>query len=402
MINVKKQSVWKRIALSALTLASSFSSIANGNSGTLLNPVSVDNFLKNDYSARVREEHTEDTNTHLNKITFGVAPTSTPYGKGNEIYRSYHVDGEENGKKVDYDSYGFLIPRFKTGNLETSVSIYGEAGDKESVGAESVTNIGKLDIYFVGENSATTDSKREGFGLDYGYQEKLNFGARIDRVETPKGDVTYTSGKFVGNMDNNNQAGIGFKLADNDTVGTSRLAAFFMRYGKGVNLGNRTYTLYDWKNGLEAITFSTIFAQNTNFVEPIHGKAVVGSNQGYFLSSEIIKAPETVVETVPINERSKGGFAFGGAANLTKTPQTNGYKGTTEIDAGYNFGKLGFYVFEKNGVGGVRDSRGLCASYTLPLSRGCCLKIEGSTERFEDACYKTWASMSAFFPLCGK
>jgi len=394
MPKAKKPSFFKKLAIGAVAFASGLAGIASGHSGTLMNPVTFEKFLGTDYTMRSRFEQTEAENTHLTKLTTGIAPTSERYSRGNEFWRSYHFSGEENGKEVDWDSYSLIIPRFKTEDLEHSIHVYGEQGDKESAGFEGITSFGKLDLFYTAEEVFSNDSRRVGAGIEYGYGETWNFGAGVDKVDTPQGDTTYLSGKAVWNINKNHQTGIGARLANND-IGTNRAAAFFMRHGD-VEWGNRTYAYYDWKENYEALTFQTIFAQHPTFGKLIHGNAFVGRNQGYILSPEIIKSPATVIESPPIFERSKKGWSFGAYGSLQRPDEE--WKGYLEADLGYNFGNYGAYVFSKNGIGGVEDSVGVSGIVYL----GKHLKLEASHESYKDGNDRDWVGISAFLPLGGK
>src|SRR4030042_1341136 len=344
----KKQSFWRNLAIGAVAFVSGLAGVVSGaNSGTLVNPVTAENLLKNDYTMRARAEQTETEDTHLTKVTTGVAPTSEKYNRFNEFWRSYHFIGEQNGKDVQWDNFGLIVPKFKTGELEHSINIYGESGDRESIGVEGIASLGKWDLFYVTEDNSTSESKRIGSGIEYGFGETWNFGAGVDRVDTPNGDINYFTGKTIWNIDKNHQTGAGAKLADNE-LGTNRVAAYFMRHGD-VSWGNRTYVLYDWKENkdLETLTFQTIFAENPLFGKLGSGPAFVGRNQGYLLSPEVISSPVTVVESPKINERSKKGLVFGANGCITDTGERKGY---VEGDLGYQFGDFGGYGFYKNGI----------------------------------------------------
>ncbi len=398
MIQPPKQSFWKRIAKGAVLFAAGLTGIVNAESGTLMNPVTSENFATTPFSMRARYEHTDAEDTHLNKVTTGISPTSPRYNRGIEFWRSYHYFGEEKGKQVDWDSFGFITPKVKFGDIESSSNIYAQAGEKKGGGIEQIFGLGKLDWYLNAEQDSTKETNRIGTGFEHNYGGTWNFGAGIDKVETPKGDTTYYSGKAVWNIDKNDQTGAGFKLADDD-LGTNRIAGMFMRYGD-VDWGNRTYALYDWKtdeSDFQAVTWQTIFAQNPTFNKLVHGTAFLGRNQGYLLSSEIMKSPVTVIESPPIFERGKKGFAFGGNGYMSRT-NGNDWEGYAQADFGYNQGKYGgACVFHKFGIGETENSNGVSGIlYLGPF------KLEASHERFDDGQDRTWGSITAVIPLGGK
>lgn len=389
----KKQSLWKTLAVSAVaTLAGIVGSASGTGSGTLSNPVTAENFLKNNYSIRTRIEHTESEDEHLAKATIGIAPVNGNYNRFREIFRSYHFNGEQNGKDIDWDSWGLIIPRFKAGYLENSISIFGESGDKQGIGMEGITSLGKLDLYLNVEDSFSSDSRRLGVGFEHGFGETWNFGAGIDKIDTPNGNTDYWSGKAVWNMDNNHQVGAGLRLANND-VGTNRLGTYFMRHGN-IKWGNRSILIYDWKNGSENIYFKSTLAENPTFSKNGSGPAFVGRNQGYILSPHVINSPVTTIEPPTVVERSKKGLVFKVAGNINTTKKR---KGWISGEAGYQFGNFGIYGSYKNGIGVISDSYGVHGV----LGKGP-VKLEIGRQFFENRKDRNYVSVSLYIPLGGK
>lgn len=389
----KKQSLWKKLIIGTVaTLAGIVGSASGAGSGTLSNPVTFDNFLKNNYSVRTRIEHTESEDEHLTKATTGIAPVDGKYNRFKEIFRSYHFNGEQNGKDIDWDSWGLIIPRFKAGNLENSISVFGESGDKQGIGMEGITSFGDIDLFVNVENSFSSDSRRVGVGFEHGFGETWNFGAGIDKIDTPSGDTDYWSGKAVWNMDDNHQVGAGLRLADND-VGTNRLGTYFMRHGD-VSWGNRTFFVYDWKDNFEGLWFKSTMAENPAYSKNGSGPAFVGRNQGYILSPHVINSPVTTIEPPTVVERSKKGWAFGIDGRIINTGERKGYVGHY---LGYQFGNFGVYGSYKNGIGKVSDSYGVHGV----LGKGP-VKLEAGHEFFEDRKGRDYVSVSLYIPLGGK
>ncbi len=389
----KKMPLWKKLAVGIVTTLAGIIGNANAaNSGTLSNPVTFNNFLKNNYSVRTRLEHTESKDEHLTKGTIGIAPVDGKYSRFNEIFRSYHFNGEVGGKDTDWNSYGLIIPRFKTGDLEYSASVFGESGDKQGIGMEGITSFGDLDLFLNIEDSFSSDSRRVGAGFEHGFGETWNFGAGIDKVDTPEGDINYFSGKTIWNMDKNHQLGVGLLLPDND-IRTKKLGAYFMRHGD-VKWGNRTILIYDWKHGSENIAFKSTTAENPTFSKNGSGPAFVGRNQGYILSPHVINSPVTTIEPPTVVERSKKGLAFRVSGNINTTGKRKGY---IEGDLGYQFGNLGIYGTYTNGIGGVSDSYGVHGV----LGKGP-VKLEAGHQFFEDRKDRSYVSVSLYIPLGGK
>jgi len=399
---------WKRVLIGAVAAVASVTGLANiargEGSGTFCNPVTFDNFAKNKYSIRSRLENFDGEDEHLNKGTFGIAPVDGKYNRFAEMFRSYHFNGEENRKDIDWNSWGLIIPRFKSGGsdgLEHSISVFGESGDKQGIGTEAITRLPDLDLdlYVNAEKSFSGDSRRLGFGFEHGFGETWNFGAGVDKVDTPQGDATYTSGKAIWNMDKNNQIGSGIRLSNND-IGTNKLAAYFMRHGD-VKWGNRSIFIYDWKDGFKKIHFRSTFAENPTFSRKGSGPAFVGRNQGYILSPHVINSPVTTIEPPTVVERSKKGLAARILGDITTTDQRKGF---IEADLGYQFGNLGIYGFHKNGFGGVSDFYGAHAVLKLdetPLKVP--LKLEAGYEKFKDGREdRSYVSLSAYIPVGGK
>ncbi len=389
----KKQSLWKTLAVGAVaTLAAIVGSASGAGSGTLSNPVTAENFLKNNYSVRTKIEHTEGEDEHLTKSTIGIAPVDGKYNRFREIFRSYHFNGEQNGKDIDWDSWGLIIPRFKVENLENSISVFGESGDKKGIGMEGITSLGKLDLYLNVEDSFSSDSRRLGVGFEHGFGETWNFGAGIDKINTLKGDTDYLSGKAVWNIDDNHQVGAGLKLADNN-IGTNRLGTYFMEYGD-IKWGTRSILIYDWKNGYENISFKSTIAENPTFSKNGSGPAWVGRNQGYILSPHVLNSPVTTIEPPTVVERSKKGLVFKVAGNINTTEKR---KGWISGEAGYQFGNFGVYGSYKNGIGSISDSYGVHGV----LGKGP-VKLEVGHEFFEDRKDRNYVSVSLYIPFGGK
>jgi hypothetical protein len=382
-----KRSFWKKLATGiVLGVAGLVNTVSGADSGTLCNPVTLDNFLTNNYSVRTRIENFEGEDKHLNKSTFGVAPVNGKYNRFKEIFRSYHFNGEQNGKDIDWNSYGAIIPKFKTGNLEHSISIFGETGDKQGVGMEGITSFGSLDLFLNIEENFSRDSTRRGLGFEYGFGEEWNFGAGVDTVSTAEGDTNYWFGKTIWNVDENHQIGGGIRLSDNE-IGTNRLGTYVMRHGD-VSWGNRTFFVYDWKDDSEMIWFKSTLAQNPAYSKNGSGPAFVGRNQGYILSPHVINSPVTTIEPPTVVERSKKGLVLGVDGKITDTGESRGFIGHY---LGYQFGDFGIYGSYKNGIGGVDDSYGPHAVWHLGP-----VKLEGNYD-FENN--RSYASLSAYIPI---
>ncbi len=390
MAKSKKQSLWKTLVIGTVaTLAGIVGSASGASSGTLSNPVTAENFLKNNYSVRTRIEHTEGKDEHLTKSTIGIAPVDGKYNRFREIFRSYHFNGKQNGKDIDWNSWGLIIPRFKAGNLENSISVFGESGDKQGIGMEGITSLGKLDLYLNVEDSFSSDSRRLGVGFEHGFGETWNFGAGIDKINTPNGNTDYWSGKAVWNIDDNHQVGAGLKLADND-IGTNRLGTYFMEYGD-IKWGNRTFFVYDWKDNFEGLWFKSTIAENPTFSKNGSGPAWVGRNQGYILSPHVLNSPVTTIEPPTVVERSKKGLAFEIDGRIINTGERKGYVG---YYLGYQFGNFGVYGSYKNGIGNISDSYGVHGV----LGKGP-VKLEVGHQFFEDRKDRTYASVSLYIPF---
>lgn len=384
-------SLCKSVLVSGATVVTGLANLVSGaNSGTLSNPVTIQNALKNDYSLRTRIEQTEAEDTHLTKTTFGMAPWQDGHSRFKEVFRSYHYDGKQNGSNVDWDTYGLIIPKFNNGGLEHSISVFGETGDREGMGMEAITSFGKLDLYLNAEKSSSNDARRLGFRFEHNYGGTFNLGAGFDEVETVGGKTNYWSGKVVWNMDENHQLGGALRLSDNDT-GTNRAVGYVMRHGKDISWGNRSFIVYDQKEDFENIWFRSTFAQNPTFSRNGSGPAFVGTNQGYIVSPHVVNSPVTTIEPPSTVERSSNGAALRIGGNISNTDGLR--KGHIGTEVGYQFGgNFGVYGYSNNGIGGVEDSYGVHAVARL----GKYVKLEVDHDfKGED----TWASASMCIPL---
>lgn len=326
MVNAKELSWWKALGIAALG-SLKLASMAPAQEAK---PVET---LIPSYSTRLRTEVDFGENTTFFKNTLGIAPYSAEHNKLNEIFRAYNYTGEKDGEHIDYTSWGGIFPRFKTGNLENEISVFGMDGDNQAIGFQSRHFLNKL-IFTT--NAETVDQKGEnptriGAGIDYTYG-KFTPGIGIDRVNNTKGITDYFTGKLMVDITKTDLVTMTLRLASGAEE-KNRVGGVYMHYGNEETLGTRTRAFYEWNNQTDSreINFESIITQNPAFSKA-SGTLLAGRGLGESYSLQLYdEILPWKIERVPLGDRSRGGWGLGISGSIKEVAGNESGSIKTEV-----------------------------------------------------------------------
>lgn len=266
-------------------------------------------------TARARVENTDRGEEELFKTTLGFA-----FGDGRETIRHYHFEGEDQ----DWGALGVQVPKFKTGDVEHTLSIFGNYGDRDGLGVEDVAKWNGWTAILNLESNSTSGEDHYGFQLDKKVG-KFIVGGAFDRVSPEEGDdKDFVLGHAYFQADENNQFGIGVR-EDFESNMTS-FSGYWLNYGKDKEWGTRTWVRHDSGNNFESTTLDSIIAQNPTFSK-FSAYWIAGRRDGEMFNETVVDNPLSP-EAVYLDERTADGLAFEIKGNRTENgSSTTGFVG---------------------------------------------------------------------------